>query len=281
MSEKALAADPRVGESRTAILSTQRVSPAVGVVLGSGLGAFAESLEDVSIIRYADVPHLPAPSVAGHAGRLCFGNVGPTRVACLEGRVHLYEGYSARDVVFGCRLLAGLGCEIVLLTNAAGGIRDGFTAGSIMLIADHLNLTGATPLVAQHGAFIDLTEAYDRPLRGLAHRAASEHGIILHEGVYAGLLGPSYETPAEIRMLRTCGADAVGMSTVLEAIALRHAGVRVGALSNITNAAAGLSTNPLHHDDVQATARRSEGAFVSLLRRWIALSCVAEPGSKS
>lgn len=244
--------------------------PSVGVVLGSGLGAFADQLEDRTVIPYEDVPHLPRPRVAGHAGRLCFGSAGGALVACLHGRVHAYEGHAPADVVFGCRLLAALGCKTVLLTNAAGGIRDGFAPGVLMLITDHLNLTGTNPLVGQ-AAFVDMTAAYDPSLCELARRAARELGVTLHEGVYAGLLGPSYETPAEIRMLRSLGADAVGMSTVMEAIALRHAGVRVGALSNVTNLAAGLSGAVLDHADVQDTARRSAGAFVSLLTRWVVL----------
>jgi purine-nucleoside phosphorylase len=254
------------------VLATQRVSPDVGVVLGSGLGAFAESLEGVSAVPYSDIPNLPRPTVAGHAGRLCFGSVGRVPVACLDGRVHLYEGHAPTDVVFGCRLLAALGCRIVILTNAAGGIRAGLEPGSFMLIADHVNLTGKNPLVGNEHAFIDMTQAYDAKLRALARQAADQVGVTLHEGVYAGLLGPTYETPAEIRMLGRLGADAVGMSTVMEAIALRHAGVRVGALSSITNFAAGLSDAPLRHADVQDVARRARSAFVSLLTRWIELA---------
>lgn len=272
MSEIAFAADPRLTEAHAAVLATRRVTPEIGVVLGSGLGAFADTLADLSTIAYATVPHLPKPKVSGHGGRLCFGSIGAARVACLDGRVHLYEGHAAADVVFGCRLLAALGCRVVLLTNAAGGVRPSLSPGSLMLICDHLNLTGHNPLVGSEGAFVDLSHAYDQELRDAARRAATETGVALHEGVYAGLLGPSYETPAEIRMLATLGADAVGMSTVMEVIALRHAGVRVGALSNITNVAAGLSSATLDHRDVQETARRSRHAFVSLLTRWILLA---------
>ena len=271
VSEDAAAPDPRIAEARAAIRATRRVSPRVGVVLGSGLGAFTDSIDDRSTIPCSAVPHLPIPKVAGHSGRLCFGRIDDMEVACLEGRVHLYEGHPVSDVVFGCRFLAALGCQVVLLTNAAGGIREGLAPGSLMLIADHLNLTGHNPLVGAEGAFIDMTSAYDATLRELAHRAAGAAGVPLHEGVYAGLLGPTYETPAEIRMLRSIGADAVGMSTVLETIALRHAGVRVGALSNITNYAAGLSSDKLDHGDVRETARRSRDAFVSLLTGWVRL----------
>lgn len=272
VSESALAADPRLGAAAAAISATRRVTPAVGVVLGSGLGAFAESLDEPSIVPYAEIPHLPRPGVAGHAGRLCLGNVGQVSVACLEGRVHLYEGHSVADVVFASRLLVVLGCRTVIITNAAGGIRDGLRPGALMLITDHLNLTGENPLVGQAGAFIDMTHAYDPNLCELARRAAGEKGVHLDEGTYAGLCGPSYETPAEIRMLKALGADAVGMSTVLEVIALRHAGARVAAVSNITNLAAGLTGAALTHREVQETAHRSRDRFVSFLTRWILLS---------
>jgi len=267
-----LGADPRLEAARSAILAKQRVSPVVGVVLGSGLGAFADSLANRSIVPYAEIPHMRRPKVSGHAGRLCFGSVESTNVACLEGRVHLYEGYPTVDVVFGCRLLVALGCRVVLLTNAAGGIHGALNTGALMLIKDHLNLTGENPLVGQSEAFVDMTHAYDRRLRELARRAATELGVRLHDGVYAGFRGPSYETPAEIRMLRALGADAVGMSTVLEVIALRHAGARVGAVSTVTNLAAGLSDDELSHRDVQEAALRSRAQFVSLLARWISFS---------
>lgn len=275
MSENGPPVDPRLAAARSAILAKQRVSPGVGVVLGSGLGAFSDALADRSIVPYDEIPHMPRPRVAGHAGRLCFGSVESTTIACLEGRVHAYEGHPVGDVVFGCRLLVALGCRVVIVTNAAGGIHEALVPGSLMLITDHLNLTGDNPLVGHSGAFIDMTHAYDRKLREHARRAASEVGVRLHEGVYAGLRGPSYETPAEIRMLATLGADAVGMSTVLEVIALRHAGARVAGMSNVTNRAAGLSDSELSHRDVQETARRSRDQFVSLLARWVSL-CSAE-----
>lgn len=271
MSESALTVDPRLGEARAAILATRRVSPDVGVVLGSGLGAFADTLEDSTVVPQAEIPHVPAPRIAGHRGRLCFGKIGRVSVACLDGRVHLYEGHPVEDVVFGCRLLATLGCRSVIVTNAAGGIREDLVPGSLMLVTDHLNLTGRNPLAGLSGAFVDMSTAYDPALCALARKAAGEVGMRLHEGVYAGLLGPSYETPAEIRMLRTLGADAVGMSTVTEVIALRHLGVRVGAVSNVTNLAAGLG-GELSHREVQEVANRSRRDFVALLTRWILLS---------
>jgi purine-nucleoside phosphorylase len=248
--------------------------PHVGVVLGSGLGAWAAQLEQAEALPYSGIPHMPTPSVAGHSGRLWLGRRGPARVVCLEGRVHAYEGHPVERVVFGVRLLAALGCRCVLLTNAAGGIRADLTPGSLMVITDHLNLTGRNPLVGMsstggHPPFIDLTRAYDAGLAEEARAASRNLGQELAEGVYAGLLGPSYETPAEIRMLRTLGADAVGMSTVLETIALREKGVRVGAVSCITNVAAGLSAGTLSHAEVQETAAQARSRFAALLDAWV------------
>ncbi|MFO0612079.1 MAG: purine-nucleoside phosphorylase [Polyangiaceae bacterium] len=248
--------------------------PRVGVVLGSGLGTWADALDERVAIPYADVPHMPVSKVVGHAGNLVLGRVGPARVACLQGRVHFYEGHSMDRVVFGARLLAKLGCRAVLLTNAAGGIRRGFAPGDLMLLTDHLNLMGTNPLAGPNDErlgprFPDMTEAYARWIRDAALGAARASGVHLHAGVYAALLGPSYETPAEIQMLRTLGADAVGMSTVPEIIALRHMGVPAGAVSCITNLAAGLSPHTLDHAEVEATARASRSAFVAFLTRWV------------
>jgi len=247
--------------------------PRVGVVLGSGLGAFADQLSSGLRIPYAEIPDMPRSSVVGHAGNLCTGSLGSVEVACLQGRAHVYEGNSHVRSVFGVRLLAELGCSVVLLTNAAGGIHGSFAAGDLMLITDHLNLMGDNPLCGPNfGAgprFPDMSQAYDLRLQTLAREAARHADVTLREGVYAAMLGPSYETPAEIRMLRTLGADAVGMSTVPEVIALRQLGVRVGAISCITNLAAGLSGQLLDHREVEATARRSRDAFTALLTRWV------------
>jgi purine-nucleoside phosphorylase len=247
--------------------------PDVGVVLGSGLGSFADALEDPIRIPYREVPHMPESGVAGHAGNLCIGRSGAASVACLQGRVHLYEGYEPERVVFGVRLLAELGCRAVLLTNAAGGIRPRFIPGDLMLITDHINFSGSNPLVGpndEHNPrFPDLSHAYDIELCDGARAAAKELGIELREGVYAAMLGPSYETPAEVRMLGSVGADAVGMSTVPEVIALRHRGVRVGAISCITNLAAGIAKTTLDHAEVEQTAKQSREAFVRLLSRWV------------
>ena len=247
--------------------------PRVGLVLGSGLGGFADGLDGCVRIPYADIPDMPRPLVVGHAGNLCTGSVAGVAVACLQGRAHLYEGHTPARAVFGVRLLAQLGCGVVLLSNAAGGIHASFAPGDLMLITDHLNLIGDNPLRGPNfGAgprFPDLSQAYDLELLSLAREAARGAGVLLREGVYAAMLGPSYETPAEIRMLRALGADAVGMSTVPEVIALRQLGVRIGAVSCITNLAAGISEQPLDHREVEATARLSQSAFSRLLSRWV------------
>jgi purine-nucleoside phosphorylase len=243
-------------------------------VLGSGLGAWGDTLESLTKIPYAEIPHMPRSTVVGHPGNLCLGRAGDVPVACLQGRVHLYEGHDPERVVFGVRLLARLGCRAVLLTNAAGGLAPTFSPGDLMLINDHLNLMGQNPLIGpNHDAlgprFPDMTEAYDAGLRQAAREAARETEVALQEGIYAGLLGPTYETPAEIRMLRTLGADAVGMSTVPEVIALRHMGVPAAAVSCITNLAAGLSKTKLDHSEVEATARQSRDRFTRLLSAWV------------
>ena len=249
--------------------------PKLGFVLGSGLGAFADQLAERAVVPYRDIPHFSEVHVEGHAGNLCLGQLAGIPVACLQGRVHAYEGRPIARVVFGVRVLAALGWRAVLVTNAAGGIRNDLGPGDLMMLSDHLNLTGQNPLVGPARSsgprFPDMTEAYDAGLRSLGRRAAEELSLDIKEGVYAGVLGPSYETPAEIRMLRTLGADAVGMSTVNEVTELRALGVRVGALSAITNRAAGLSGKPLRHEEVQEVAARSRRAFVEFLSRWALL----------
>jgi len=249
--------------------------PRLGLVLGSGLGGFADALADSTRVPYAEIPNMPLPAVAGHAGNLCFGAVGGLRVACLQGRVHLYEGHSPDTVVFGVRLLAALGCGAVLLSNAAGGIAEWLAPGDLMLIVDHINCTGQNPLIGPNlGSglrFPDMTHAYDLRLVDAARRASRQTGIGLREGVYAAMLGPSYETPAEVNMLRTLGAHAVGMSTVPEVIALRHAGVRVGAISCITNLAAGRSGALLDHREVETVAEAARERFSRLLGLWLEL----------
>jgi purine-nucleoside phosphorylase len=264
-------------EAANAVRSRYAGAPQIGVVLGSGLGGFADELAQPVKIAYSELPHVPDTTVPGHPGNLCFGRVGSVAIACLQGRVHAYEGQPMARVVFGVRLLAELGCRAVLLTNAAGGIAQHFAAGDLMLIVDHINLMGDNPLIGPPdpaaSRFVDLTAAYDRELGACAERAAREQGVELRQGVYAAMLGPSYETPSEIRMLRALGADAVGMSTVPEVIALRQRGVRVAALSCITNLAAGLSPQPLAHAEVERVANEARVRFSRLLRRWIELVC--------
>jgi purine-nucleoside phosphorylase len=244
-------------------------TPSVGIVLGSGLGALEQHIEEPFVVPYASIPHMPTPAVEGHAGHLVLGRLGETNVACLSGRCHLYEGHAESDVVFGVRLLARLGVAQVIVTNAAGGISGACQPGTLMLINDHINLTGRNPLVGPAGTlgprFPDMSVTYDLDLRRHAKTCAKRVGIELAEGVYAGVLGPSFETPAEIRMLETLGAAAVGMSTVLEAIALRHCGIRVLGISCITNRAAGKSDGLLSHAEVAEVAGRASKGFCSLV----------------
>ncbi len=265
----------KLSEAATFVQQRGGSPPAIGLVLGSGLGALADELEDAVRVPYATIPHQPVSSVAGHAGNLCLGRLAGVSVACMQGRVHAYEGHPLSRVVFGVRLLAQLGCRAVLLSNAAGGIAARLHAGSLMRIEDHLNLLGDSPLrgpSTRGPRFPDMSQAYDVELGQLCERAARDAHVTLERGVYAALLGPSYETPAEIRMLERLGADAVGMSTVPEVIALRQLGVRVGAVSCITNLAAGRSREPLSHQEVEATAARVKGDFIRLFKGWVALA---------
>lgn len=265
----------RLEDSVFAIRKRLDAVPRVGLVLGSGLGDFAETLDGLVKIPYGDLPHMAASEVVGHAGNFCFGDVEGTPVVCMQGRVHLYEGHSSDKVVHGVRTMARLGARCMLLTNAAGGLEPTWAAGDLMVVSDHLNLTGSSPLVGPEDEsvgprFPDMTDVYDPALRGWLHDAARAAGLALREGVYAGLLGPQYETPAEVRMIRGFGAHAVGMSTVHEVIALRHMSVRVGALSCITNLAAGIAGRPLAHAEVEATARSRRADLVTLIRGWVA-----------
>ncbi len=240
-------------------------------MLGSGLGAFADEFAESIRIPYAKIPHFPQSTAIGHAGQLVVGKIEGVAVVGMQGRVHLYEGYSAKEVAFPVRVFAQLGVKAVILTNAAGGIRGEFTQGRLVVITDHINLQGSNPLVGENEQefgprFPDMTMAYDREFRAIAISCAKHLGIDLGEGVYAALAGPSYETPAEIRFLRTIGADLVGMSTVPEVIAARHSGIRVLGISCVTNAAAGILDQPLDHADVLATAERVKAHFMGLLR---------------
>jgi purine-nucleoside phosphorylase len=243
--------------------------PPIGIVLGSGLGAFAEQLSGARALPYAEIPHAPSAAVLGHAGKLVHGKIDNTPVVALSGRVHCYEGYPLERVVFLVRALAKWGVPRVLLTNAAGGVNMSYAAGDLMLIVDHLNLSGMNPLTGTNEEavgprFIDMTRAYDQRLSDVIRQAALQNDVTLREGVYAALAGPNYETPAEIRMLRTLGADAVGMSTVVETIALRHMGVRVAAVSCITNMGAGITGETLSHQEVKEVADRVAGKLIKL-----------------
>jgi purine-nucleoside phosphorylase len=252
-----------------------REVPRIGVVLGSGLGGFGDTLNGVVKVPYAELPHLAPSTVVGHSGNLCFGESSEVPIVCMQGRMHLYEGHSVDAVVHGVRTMARLGARSVILTNAAGGLEPSWSPGDLMAITDHLNLTGQNPLLGPNdpslgSRFVDMTRAYDSDLRSCLQDVARDESIALRAGVYAGLLGPSYETPAEVQMLRRLGAHAVGMSTVLEVLALRHMGVRVAALSCITNVAAGISAALLDHAEVEKTARSRQGALLRLLSGWIA-----------
>lgn len=271
----------RLDETVAAVRAKTSIKPRVGVVLGSGLGAFAESLHGLEKVPYAEIPHIPPPRVVGHAGNLCFGLSDDVPVVCMQGRVHLYEGHPVWQVVHGVRTMARLGVSCVLVTNAAGGLDSTWTPGDLMVITDHLNLMYHHPLVGPNEEalgtrFPDMTNAYDRTLRTRLRTAAEAEDIPLHEGVYAGLLGPTYETPAEVRMLRIMGAHAVGMSTVPEVIALRHMRVPVAALSCITNLAAGVAEGALDHAEVEAIAKARRADLERLLRRWIAAAGAPE-----
>jgi purine-nucleoside phosphorylase len=244
--------------------------PEVAIVLGSGLGAFTASLSDAVEIPYSEIPNWPAAAVVGHAGTLAVGMLAGRRVAALSGRAHYYEGHTLQTAAFATRVMARLGVRTLILTNAAGGINLAFEPGTLMVIDDHINLMGSSPLVGANderfGArFPDMTEAYSKRLRQVADEAARSRGIAIAHGIYVAMHGPSYETPAEIRFLRTIGADAVGMSTVPETIAARHMGMEVLGISCITNPAAGVLPQPLVHDEVMAVARRVRAEFSSLL----------------
>ena len=245
-------------------------APDVAIVLGSGLGEFANQLQDAVTVPYGELPHWPASRVIGHEGKLVIGTLAGKRVAALSGRAHFYEGHDLRTVTFAARVIARMGVKALILTNAAGGINTALTPGTLMVMDDHINLLGSNPLVGPNedafGArFPDMTEVYSTRLRRIADDVAREQGLRIGHGVYVAVHGPSYETPAEIRFLRTIGADAVGMSTVPEAIVARHMGVEVLGLSCITNAAAGVLPQPLNHDEVMEVARQVRGVFAALL----------------
>jgi purine-nucleoside phosphorylase len=253
------------------ILQRTHLRPHIGLVLGSGLGSFADSLTDSTRIPFSEIPAFPRSTAIGHAGQMVIGKSRAVPVVAMQGRVHLYEGYSAQQVAFPMRVFGRMGIRSVILTNAAGGINLNYQQGALVLIRDHINLQGTNPLVGPNDdrfgvRFPDMTHAYAKDYRTSAKEKAAKLGMTLHEGVYAALLGPSYETPAEINYLRIIGADLVGMSTAFEVIAARHMGIKVLAISCVTNMAAGIVDQPLSHQEVMETGERVKTSFESLLR---------------
>jgi purine-nucleoside phosphorylase len=260
----------RVDETASDIRSRCALLPETAIVLGSGLGDFSDTLLDALATPYASLPHWPASKVVGHAGRLVIGTVAGRRIAALSGRVHFYEGYDLATVVFATRVMGRLGVKRFILTNAAGGINAAFAQGALMIIDDHINLMGSNPLIGPNDdrfgpRFPDMSEVYSARLRKMADEAARAKGVGVSHGIYLATHGPSYETPAEIRLFRSMGADAVGMSTVPEAISARHMGMEVLGISCISNMAAGMSPQPIVHEEVLATMQRVRSSFISLL----------------
>jgi purine-nucleoside phosphorylase len=265
------------------ISSKSPIKPLVAIVLGSGLGAFADEMTDAVRISYNDIPHFGRSTAVGHAGQLVLGNIGAWPVVIMQGRTHLYEGYPVQTVVFPMRVFARMGVRAAILTNAAGGINLNYGQGRLVLIKDHINFQGHNPLVGAEDPrfglrFIDMTEAYAKSYRQMALEAGKRLGIDLAEGVYLALLGPSYETPAEIRFFRTIGADLVGMSTVPEVIVARQMGIKVLAISCVTNMAAGTTDAPIHHEEVLEIGRKISGQFKALLRDIVPV--IAQDASK-
>jgi len=253
------------------VLQRTPLRPRIGLVLGSGLGSFADSLSEATRIPFHEIPSFPRSTAIGHAGQMVIGKAGVVPVAVMQGRVHLYEGYSAQQVAFPIRVFGRMGIRAVILTNAAGGINLTYKQGALVVLSDHINLQGTNPLAGPNDdrfglRFPDMTHAYDKSYRTMAREEARKLDMALHEGVYAALLGPSYETPAEIRYLRTIGADLVGMSTAFEVIAARHMGIKVLAISCVTNMAAGILDQPLSHEEVMETGERVRTSFEALLR---------------
>ena len=266
----------QVQEAAAFISNKTALSPVIAIVLGSGLGDFADEAEGAVKINFADIPHFLPSTAIGHAGRLALGKIGTCPVVVMQGRTHLYEGYPASLVTLPMRVFARLGVRAAILTNAAGGINPDYGQGSLVVIKDHINLQGQNPLVGREDErlgprFIDMTEAYTRRYQQITLEAARKLGMVVPAGVYAGLLGPSYETPAEIRFLRTIGADLVGMSTVSEVIVARQIGIKVLAISCVTNMAAGILDKALNHQEVLETGKRVAGQFKVLLREVIPL----------
>ncbi|WP_174734076.1 purine-nucleoside phosphorylase [Mesobacillus harenae] len=249
-------------------------TPAIGLILGSGLGVLADEIENPIAIPYSEIPDFPVSTVEGHAGQLVFGTLNGTKVVAMQGRFHFYEGYSMEKVTFPVRVMRNMGVETLIVTNAAGGINESFTPGDLMIITDHINNMGTNPLIGPNdkrfGArFPDMSEAYNKELRSLAKKTAASLELAVQEGVYVGNTGPTYETPAEVRMLRTIGGDAVGMSTVPEVIVARHSGMRVLGISCISNMAAGILDQPLTHDEVMETTENVKASFLLYVKELV------------
>ncbi len=272
--DAAVSSLPAIEDAVHFISSRTSLRPGVGLVLGSGLGAFAEGVQDATVIPYRDIPGFPHSTAVGHKGELVVGRRRGVPVAVMSGRVHFYEGYRMEQVVFPVRVLGRLGIKTLVLTNAAGGVQPGFRPGDFMVIEDHINYLGTNPLIGPNQPelgerFFDMTEAYDSGLRDIAERACRQAAATVHRGVYMAFSGPSYETPAEVRMARVLGADAVGMSTVPEVIAARHMGIRVAAISCITNVAAGVGREKLDHLEVLATGERVRSNLIGVLEAMV------------
>ncbi len=261
----------KMNEVQQLIESRTQVKPTIGLILGSGLGVLADEISDAVRIPYEEIPHFPVSTVEGHQGQLVIGQLNGKHVVAMQGRFHFYEGYSLEQVTFPIRMMKAMGVQTLIITNASGGINMDYQPGDLMMIKDHINLTGRNPLIGPNEdafgvRFPDMSTAYDPDYRELAHKVAKQNGIDVQDGVYVGLTGPTYETPAEIRMLRILGADAVGMSTVPEVIVARHAGIRVLGISCISNMAAGILPQPLSHAEVMETAEKVKTTFLRLMR---------------
>lgn len=273
----------RADSAAQTILSRTTLQPRIGIVLGSGLGGFADELTDAIHIAYSDIPNFPRSTAIGHAGRMVIGNAGNVPIAAMQGRVHLYEGYSPQQIAFPIRVFGRMGVRAVILTNAAGGINLEYKQGALVVVSDHINLQAHNPLVGPNDdrfglRYPDMTQAYWKPYRQAALQEARRLAISVYEGIYAAMLGPSFETPAEIHFLRTIGADVVGMSTVSEVVAARHMGLKVLAISCVTNMAAGILDQVLTHEEVLETGERVKGAFTALVKAvlpHIAADCAA------
>ncbi|GEN33463.1 MULTISPECIES: purine-nucleoside phosphorylase [Aneurinibacillus] len=260
-----------IAEVQAYIASKTDAKPEIGLILGSGLGVLADEIENPTVIPYGDIPHFPVSTVEGHKGQLVIGTLEDKPVVAMQGRFHYYEGHGLEAVTFPVRVMKAIGVDKIIVTNAAGGVNESYRPGDLMLIKDHINLTGQNPLIGPNDQemgvrFPDMSTAYCPDLRAIARNAAEQNGIQVQEGVYVGMLGPSYETPAEIRMLRILGGDAVGMSTVPEVIVARHAGIRVLGISCISNMAAGILPQPLSHDEVMETAEKVKHTFLTLVK---------------